>query len=56
MIVLAAGSFMHFALAFVLLFILAGGIGLARTSSSSAIGSHRPLRPQQHHRHQLRQV
>ncbi len=45
MIVLAAGSFMHFALAFVLLFILAGGIGLAHTSSSSAIGSIDPCVP-----------
>src|ERR1035438_8002667 len=35
MIVLAAGSFMHFALALVLLFILAGGIGLSDTSSST---------------------
>src|SRR4030088_3375360 len=35
MIVLAAGSFMHFALAFVLLFILAGGIGLSNTNSST---------------------
>ena len=35
MIVLAAGSFMHFALAFVLLFILAGGIGLSDTNSST---------------------
>src|SRR5882757_5537450 len=35
MIVLGAGSFMHFALAFVLLFILAVGIGLANTNSST---------------------
>ncbi len=35
MIVLGAGSFMHFALAFVLLFILAAGIGLANTNSST---------------------
>jgi membrane-associated protease RseP (regulator of RpoE activity) len=35
MIVLAAGSFMHFALAFVLLFILAAGIGLSNTNSST---------------------
>ena len=45
MIVLAAGSFMHFALAFVLLFILAVGIGLAHTSTSSAIGTIDPCVP-----------
>lgn len=39
MIVMGAGSFMHFLLAFVLLFILAAGIGEARTSSSSAVGT-----------------
>jgi membrane-associated protease RseP (regulator of RpoE activity) len=38
-IVLAAGSFMHFVLAFVLLFILAIGIGLATTSTSTAVGA-----------------
>jgi membrane-associated protease RseP (regulator of RpoE activity) len=37
-IVLAAGSFMHFVLAFVLLFVLAAGIGLAAASSSTAVG------------------
>jgi membrane-associated protease RseP (regulator of RpoE activity) len=44
MIVLAAGSFMHFVLAFVLLFILAVGIGLANTNSSS-IGAIEPCVP-----------
>jgi membrane-associated protease RseP (regulator of RpoE activity) len=44
MIVLAAGSFMHFALAFVLLFILAGGIGLSNTNSST-IGAIDPCVP-----------
>ena len=44
MIVLGAGSFMHFALAFVLLFILAVGIGLANTNSST-IGSIDPCVP-----------
>jgi membrane-associated protease RseP (regulator of RpoE activity) len=38
-IVLAAGSFMHFVLAFVLLFILAAGIGLASPSSSTTVGA-----------------
>jgi membrane-associated protease RseP (regulator of RpoE activity) len=38
-IVLAAGSFMHFALAFVLLFALAVGIGLAGASTSTAVGA-----------------
>jgi membrane-associated protease RseP (regulator of RpoE activity) len=38
-IVLAAGSFMHFALAFVLLFILAVGIGLANPSNSTTVGT-----------------
>lgn len=38
-IVLAAGSFMHFALAFVLLFILAAGIGLASASGSTTVGA-----------------
>jgi membrane-associated protease RseP (regulator of RpoE activity) len=45
MIVMGAGSFMHFLLAFVLLFILAAGIGQARTSSSSAIGAIEPCVP-----------
>src|SRR5580658_6530311 len=44
MIVLAAGSFMHFALAFVLLFILAVGIGLANTNSST-VGAFDPCVP-----------
>jgi membrane-associated protease RseP (regulator of RpoE activity) len=35
LIVLAAGSFMHFALAFVLLFVLAAGIGLASANSAT---------------------
>jgi membrane-associated protease RseP (regulator of RpoE activity) len=38
-IVLAAGSFMHFVLAFVLLFALAIGIGLAGASPSTAVGA-----------------
>jgi len=38
-IVLAAGSFMHFALAFVLLFILAVGVGLATASNSTKVGA-----------------
>jgi membrane-associated protease RseP (regulator of RpoE activity) len=38
-IVLAAGSFMHFALAFVLLFVLAVGIGLASPGSSATVGA-----------------
>jgi membrane-associated protease RseP (regulator of RpoE activity) len=38
-IVLAAGSFMHFVLAFVLLFALAVGIGLAGASTSTAVGA-----------------
>jgi membrane-associated protease RseP (regulator of RpoE activity) len=38
-IVLAAGSFMHFVLAFVLLFALAIGIGLAGASSSTTVGA-----------------
>ena len=38
-IVLAAGSFMHFALAFVLLFALVVGIGLATASNSTAVGA-----------------
>jgi membrane-associated protease RseP (regulator of RpoE activity) len=38
-IVLAAGSFMHFVLAFVLLFALAAGIGLAAAGSSTAVGA-----------------
>jgi membrane-associated protease RseP (regulator of RpoE activity) len=38
-IVLAAGSFMHFALAFVLLFALAIGIGLAGASASTTVGA-----------------
>jgi len=42
-IVLVAGSFMHFALAFVLLFILAVGIGVTNTTT---IGSISPCLPQ----------
>jgi membrane-associated protease RseP (regulator of RpoE activity) len=38
-IVLAAGSFMHFLLAFVLLFALIVGIGLATASNSTAVGA-----------------
>jgi len=38
-IVLAAGSFMHFVLAFVLLFVLAAGIGLASASTSTTVGA-----------------
>jgi len=38
-IVLAAGSFMHFVLALVLLFALAAGIGLAGASASAAVGA-----------------
>ena len=37
-IVLAAGSFMHFVLAFVLLFIMVVGIGLATNSNSATVG------------------
>ena len=43
-IVLAAGSFMHFALAFALLFIMAVGIGLASTNSAT-IGTIDPCVP-----------
>jgi membrane-associated protease RseP (regulator of RpoE activity) len=45
MIVLVAGSFMHFLLAFVLLFILAVGIGQAANSSSSTVGAIDPCVP-----------
>ncbi len=38
-IVLAAGSFMHFALAFVLLFALAIGVGLATPSAATTVGA-----------------
>jgi membrane-associated protease RseP (regulator of RpoE activity) len=38
-IVLAAGSFMHFALAFVLLFVIAVGIGLATGSAGTTVGA-----------------
>jgi membrane-associated protease RseP (regulator of RpoE activity) len=37
-IVMVAGSFMHFALAFVLLFILAVGIGVPKTTNSTTVG------------------
>jgi membrane-associated protease RseP (regulator of RpoE activity) len=43
-IVLAAGSFMHFVLAFMLLFIMAVGIGLAN-SSSATVGTIDPCVP-----------
>ncbi|HWG60087.1 MAG TPA: site-2 protease family protein [Streptosporangiaceae bacterium] len=43
-VVLAAGSFMHFVLAFVLLLILAGGIGLAH-SNTSTVGAITPCVP-----------
>ncbi len=39
MIVLAAGSFMHFALAFVLLFVVAAGIGLASPGNATTVGA-----------------
>ena len=45
MIVLAAGSFMHFVLAFVLLFILAVGIGQAIDSSAATVGAIDPCVP-----------
>jgi membrane-associated protease RseP (regulator of RpoE activity) len=45
MVVLVAGSFMHFLLAFVLLFILAVGIGQAANSSSSTVGAIDPCVP-----------
>ena len=38
-IVLAAGSFMHFALAFVLLFIVAAGIGQQATGGGTSVGT-----------------
>jgi membrane-associated protease RseP (regulator of RpoE activity) len=38
-IVLAAGSFMHFVLAFVLLFIVAAGIGLETGSAGTTVGA-----------------
>jgi membrane-associated protease RseP (regulator of RpoE activity) len=38
-IVLAAGSFMHFAFALLLLFVLAAGIGLATASDTAAVGT-----------------
>src|SRR5712671_494161 len=38
-IVLAAGSFMHFALAFVLLFVIAVGIGLETGSAGTTVGT-----------------
>jgi membrane-associated protease RseP (regulator of RpoE activity) len=44
MIVLGAGSFMHFALAFALLFIMAVGIGLADTNSTT-VGTIDPCVP-----------
>jgi membrane-associated protease RseP (regulator of RpoE activity) len=44
-IVLAAGSFMHFVLAFVLLFVLAVGIGLAANSNSPTVGAIDPCVP-----------
>src|ERR1700684_872056 len=47
-IVLAAGSFMHFALAFVLLFILAVGIGVTNTTTST-VGAIDPCGPSSIH-------
>jgi membrane-associated protease RseP (regulator of RpoE activity) len=44
-IVLAAGSFMHFVLAFVLLFIMAVGIGVAAESNSTTVGTIDPCVP-----------
>jgi membrane-associated protease RseP (regulator of RpoE activity) len=38
-IVLAAGSFMHFVLAFVLLFAVAAGVGLASPTASATVGA-----------------
>jgi membrane-associated protease RseP (regulator of RpoE activity) len=38
-IVLAAGSFMHFVLALFLLFVVAAGVGLEATSSTTAVGA-----------------
>ncbi len=45
MIVLAAGSFMHFVLAFVLLFILAVGVGTAVADTGGVVGSIEPCVP-----------
>jgi membrane-associated protease RseP (regulator of RpoE activity) len=45
MVVLVAGSFMHFLLAFVLLFILAVGIGQAANSSAATVGTIDPCVP-----------
>ncbi|MGP7998743.1 MAG: M50 family metallopeptidase [Streptosporangiaceae bacterium] len=45
MIVLGAGSFMHFVLAFVLLVILAGSIGQATSSTKASIGAIDPCVP-----------
>ena len=44
-IVLAAGSFMHFVLAFLLLFVLAVGIGLVANSNSPTVGAIDPCVP-----------
>jgi membrane-associated protease RseP (regulator of RpoE activity) len=44
-IVLGAGSFMHFVLAFVLLIILAAGVGLAGASSGTTVGTVEPCVP-----------
>jgi membrane-associated protease RseP (regulator of RpoE activity) len=45
LIVLFAGSFMHFVLAFVLLFLVAGAIGLESNSNSTQLGSVLPCVP-----------
>jgi membrane-associated protease RseP (regulator of RpoE activity) len=44
-IVLAAGSFMHFALAFVLLFVIAAGIGLETGSAGTTVAAVEPCVP-----------
>jgi membrane-associated protease RseP (regulator of RpoE activity) len=44
-IVLAAGSFMHFVLALFLLFVVAAGIGLETASSASTVGAIEPCLP-----------
>jgi membrane-associated protease RseP (regulator of RpoE activity) len=44
-IVLAAGSFMHFVLALFLLFVVASGIGLETVSSTTAVGAVEPCVP-----------
>jgi membrane-associated protease RseP (regulator of RpoE activity) len=44
-IVLAAGSFMHFTLAFVLLGVVAAGVGLEAASTTTAVGAVEPCVP-----------